>query len=131
MRLLHPEVATRSCADCKKWEYYTDGEKAGQRVKRKNRDEYMERRSPLPCDTPTIGCPKGHHTDPIELTEENVLAWYHYKQCSAVGFRDVERDDPIVRMNAAILKMVESGLRERRDADRLDRFARLMIATHY
>ena len=125
--LLHPEVATRSCADCKKWEYYNDGPKQGQRVKRKNRDEFVERRSRLPCETPGLTCPKGHHSDPIELSDENWLAWDHFQKASAVGYREHEQNDPIVRSNAAILTRVNDAVREYREAERLNRLARLML----
>lgn len=108
MRLvvLHPQVAFRDCSHCRQWEY---DETTGEPIKRKNRKTLTARRSPLPCERDK--CPKGHWTRPIAITQQNLEAWQHYRECKAVG--DFP-DDPLVRRNAAIIARIEE------EASRLD-----------
>jgi hypothetical protein len=95
LQRLHPEVAGRSCDDCRKYIYtaageidtYQDLDESGAVVKR------PKERLPgirTPCDTPT-GCPKGHYTAPFELSSRAASALDYYRRCRAVGrFEDDE-----------------------------------------
>lgn len=116
MLLRHPEVASRSCSDCKKWTYKSNGEvlrrpaHVGAPVPRSPGD-------PTPC----WKCPKIPADEPIklstsavELSAKNRKAYWHYQQCKAVGRFP---DDPIVARNAAII----AGVLKQLDDLRLDR----------
>lgn len=96
LRLLHPQVATRKCSDCKVWWYNH------QTGKIQTRDGEFLRRpidQVLPCQ---IGeCAKGSPDGRLEWTEQNRLAAEHFVRCDAVGQFP---NDPIVRRNAAILR---------------------------
>ena len=109
MRLirLHPEVAYRSCNDCKKYLYSEDGtvtRRVGIPVLR-----------PANATMPCAACPKQPYDvapalrtpeTAVEMTDANREAYAHYRECRAVG---VFPDDPIVRMNAASIRAVEDA----------------------
>ena len=124
--LLHPHGAQLPCDQCRKFEHYIDGENAGQPIKRKNRTEFVARRSPLPCES-SIGCEKGHWSTPLELTDQNWKAWNHYKEGCAVGFQPHEQRDAIVRRNAAIISMIEDQVEQHRQNLRLSQLVSLTV----
>ena len=103
--LLHPEWASRSCADCQAWSYDDDG----QRSTRGGKDQPRPPGSLTPCwKCPKIpdGTPpeERNPSSAVELDERNRRAWRHYLECRAtLSFPD----DDIVRRNAAILRGVE------------------------
>lgn len=68
---------------------------------------------PAPCRTPA-GCPKGTPENPKTLTPENEQALQHYREATACGFTDEERDDPLVRRNAGIIKYVTDEVERER-----------------
>lgn len=104
MLLLHPHVATRNCDHCQKYAYdETTGEvekRAGQPIER----AIYRGASIPPCRDPKRRCPKGTPEEPKALTPENVLAYWHYRECRAVGSFP---DDAIVRRNADVIRSVE------------------------
>jgi hypothetical protein len=116
--LMHPEVASRPCEDCRRWIYKHDGTlmlKAGQPIPR-------PKGTPTPCQT----CPKIPKDAPIkdrsqaiDLSEKNRSAWWHYQQCKAVGQFP---DDALVRRNAALIARVLKSI----DDVRLDRLFYLL-----
>ena len=126
LALLHPLVATRSCGDCKKWVYEDSGE-----LKMRN-DEPMERPAgtPTPCGScPKI--PKGRFPKPEnaqELSEKNWRAFGHYRECKAVGRFP---DDPIVRVNAGIIRMVEDQVQDTKLARLPEVMARMLGEVFY
>lgn len=97
---LHPEVAYRSCEDCQQWLYDLE---TGARIKSSGREVPRQPSNPPPCRT-RRGCPKGTPEEPRSLSRKNLQAYWHYQQCAAVGSFP---DDPIVRQNAAIIRMAE------------------------
>lgn len=114
MIYLHPEVAQRSCQDCARWEYRSDGTLLTRGLNR----EPVARLpgSPTPCGR----CPKIPPDAPArtpayaqELSERNLWAWQHYLRCKAVGQFP---DDAIVRRNAAIIAEVEKEIDHLRQA---------------
>lgn len=116
MLLMHPEVAARSCDDCRRYVYKPDGEIL-RRPARVGLPVLRPAGSPTPCHT----CPKIPADSPVrdpsqavELNAKNRQAYWHYQQCAAVGHFP---DDPIVKRNAAII----AGVLKRLDALRLDR----------
>ena len=65
-----------------------------------------------PCETcPKI--PKGrlaHPSSAVELSDKNLMAYRHYKECKAVGQFP---DDAIVRRNAAIISDIVEDYRQK------------------
>lgn len=105
--LLHPEVACRSCEDCKKWLYDKDGRLAMRGDKPMDRPATIK----VVCET-AAGCPKGTPEKQVVLSRKNQTAYYHYRQCAAVGKFP---DDGIVMRNAEIIKSVIDEVREMRE----------------
>lgn len=116
----YPTVALRDCRHCLAWQYDED---TGQVKERHGKP--LRRLGRTPCSLPankeqramgwTTGCPKGHWTQPIELSRRNLKAWGHYLECKATGNFP---DDPIVRQNAGIIRAVEDA-QERQKRDEL------------
>lgn len=105
--LLHPEIAARSCSDCQKYLYYDRGHSEfGARVERGGKPCLRPKGLKPPCGwCPKI--PSGEEPKPEnaqELTEKNLLALLHYRECRAVGEYP---DDAIVKRNAAIIRAAE------------------------
>jgi hypothetical protein len=76
--------------------------------------------TPTPCHmcpkVPRGAVPRGVQARPehaIELSRRNAQAYWHYLECKATGRFP---DDPIVRRNAALIRLVEEEVeRERGD----------------
>lgn len=102
--LFHPEVANRSCSDCRKWIYREDGERLTRGPER----------IPVPrapgAPTPCASCPKIPMDSPakdaahaISPSDRSLQAYRHYLECEAVGHFP---DDPIVCRNAGIIRAI-------------------------
>lgn len=72
--------------------------------------------SPVPCDT-AMGCPKGHYNDQKSLSARNAMAFIHYQECRATG---IFPNDPVVRKNARLIRMVEDGAEKREHYKQLE-----------
>lgn len=112
---MHHQWAKRSCFDCQKYLYNPDGEvtlRAGQKVERGGNDR-------PPCwKCPKI--PEGSPPDPssaIELSYKNRKAYEHWLEARAVGFKDNEKDDDIVRRNASILHNIYEQLSQQKNSE--------------
>lgn len=110
MRLLlfHPGVAGLSCETCQ--EFVTDletGEVATYWATNRETGEREQLPQVRPKGTlpPCQRCPKGspEQAKAVELSPKNWLAFSHYRQVKSVGVSEVERNDPIVRRNMAII----------------------------
>lgn len=106
--LFHGEI--QSCADCHKYLYSAPG-RVSTRGGRAGLPLIKVPRPPG-SSTPCESCPKipeGMTPAPEsaeELTEQNYRAYLHYLECRAVGHWP---DDPIVRRNARIIRLVEDA----------------------
>ena len=99
-----PQVANRDCDHCKKWMYdETTGKVEMTRNERGLRIIPVERHGPPPCELPQ-GCPKGSPDSGLELSSKNWRAYFHYRQCRAVG---VFPNDDIVKKNADSIRHIE------------------------
>ena len=105
----HPEIATRPCDSCRKYFYRDDGtiDTAKDWVDGQEVEVKKLRPDPdgVPCNT-DAGCPKGHYSEPTELSENLLECYDHYLECRAVGQFP---DDPLVRRSAAIIHQVEKS----------------------
>lgn len=112
MLLSYPEVATRSCDDCKKWLYNDDGG----RVKRCGMDVPRHSNQPTPCHKCPKKSPEEAHK--YELSLKNQKAVQFHSVSKAVGFRNLTPEmanDPILQRNFAII----GGIEEQHDRDEL------------
>lgn len=106
--LSHPEIAGRSCEDCKKWLYEDYGEKLSYKKLTRGRDKTPQPR-PANAPTPCRLCPKipaGASPIPenaIEVSNKSwrCLAWYY--QARAAGMTKAEREDLLCRRNMGII----------------------------
>ncbi len=103
--LAHPEVAYRSCEDCKKWMY---NHETGEIVEHNGKPMLRVKGVKLPCEA-SVGqkfdvrqraCAKVAPDAGVELSEKNLQAYQHYRECKAVGEFP---NDPIVRQNAVTI----------------------------
>lgn len=102
--LFHPGAARIDCDDCKQFVFDLDtGEKETYRSG-PTRELLPMARSPE-TPTPCQKCPKGspEKAKEVELSAKNWAAFAHYLQAKSVGLSEMERDDPIVRRNFAIV----------------------------
>lgn len=109
--LLHPEVAYRSCEDCKKFIY---NHETGVREDWPPGSGRPVPRPPgmlPPCSIGPKACAKISPEANVELNERNQRVYRHYLECRATG---TFPDDPIVRENAAIIRSIEDA------ADRIE-----------
>lgn len=115
-------VARRHCEFCRKY-VHADTTENGRWVfggVEKWRGEPLPRgpKEKPPCDHDKDACPKGHYSDPVELSDRNRQAHQHYLRCQAVGRFPA---DGIVEQNAAIIRSIED------DKERLDRERQMML----
>jgi len=104
MLMAHPEVATRSCDDCKKWLYNPDGTRA----KRGGKDVLRPKGSETPCHECPKKSPEEAHE--YELSLKNMKAVQFHSVSKACGFRNLTPDmanDPIVQKNFTIIEGIE------------------------
>lgn len=111
---LHPEVAYRSCADCRRYEYEESGKlKMIIEATPEGDIEKPKERPPgakVPCEG-HAGCPKGHWSNPKGFTPAASQAYEFFCECRATG--DFPRD-PVVRQIASAIDSAE------RIADRIE-----------
>ena len=125
--LVHPEIASRSCEDCKKWMYDDNIQRMGPPViLRGEKVERSARQKPKCewCPKIPLGvepCPENAE----ELSLKNVDAFLHYKTCKAVGAFPL---DPIVYQNARIIREVEDLAERAERRDSADAIAAALIA---
>lgn len=115
MRLLtfHPVVASRPCEFCRQYQH-KDEVPVGElrwtfgavRTDRSGEPIPRHKGQKTPCEIDKNACPKGHWSNPVQLTDQNWRALVHYRECKAVG---VFPDDAIVRRNAAIIRSEEDA----------------------
>jgi len=99
--LLHPEIYTRDCNECRKYMYDAKGE-----IKMLGRGTIKMKRPkqiPPPCEKGN--CPKGHYTEQKTLSNMNYQTWLHFRRCKAVGKFP---DDSVVAENARVISEVEA-----------------------
>lgn len=116
MILANPEVAYRSCEDCRKWMY---NHETGDLVMRNGEPVLRVKGVKLPCemsvgqpfDVRQRACAKVAPDAGLELSEKNLQAYQHYRECKAVGEFP---DDPIVRQNAATISEIIENHKELR-----------------
>lgn len=94
----NPPLYARSCKVCLQFMF---DEKTGKKV--------MRRGAPMPRSPGSVPCvvgkcDRGHPDAPNVLTRANLQAYEHYLECKATG---TFPDDPIVRRNAAMIRMAE------------------------
>lgn len=107
MLRLFPEVANRSCEDCRRFEY----DKSGKRKKKIDAtpagdvlvDVPRIPGAKLPCET-RAGCPKGHWSKPRGFCERSRAAYQQFVECRAVG--EFPRD-ALFRQLAAVIDNAE------------------------
>ena len=103
--LTRPLLSLRSCETCKDWWFDEDTGYISQNARGPIR---RPSHAILACDTNT-GCPKGHHTNPLELNERNQKAWKHFLEWRHVGLPDEHRRCSIIRQNWALMgNMIET-----------------------
>lgn len=99
--LRHPEVATRDCAQCQRWQYDDKGkiaERDGRPLKRIGK---------APCHTCPKKSPEQAHL--YELSDRNKLAVEFYfttRAMSGLNLTDDMRQDAIVQRNLAIIDRI-------------------------
>jgi hypothetical protein len=119
---LHPEVAGRSCDDCKKHIY---NEETGVRQEwPKGSGKPMPRPKGTfpPCGYGATKCPKGSPEAGKEWTAENRLAYQYHLECKATGQFP---DDAVVRRNAGIIQRIMEQI----DRGRFKRMEDLLLAS--
>ena len=106
--MLHPEVAFRSCEVCQRFLF---NEETGEMERNFVTNEPLERPKGTfpPCHYGPKECPKGSPEAGVELTQQNLQAYQHYRECRAVGRFP---DDPVVRENAAVIRGIEDQANE-------------------
>lgn len=106
--LLHPQVASRDCSHCSRWLY---DEETGEVTKRGGQPVERPGGSHPPCRYRGVGCPKGTPENSKALSQKNMAAYVHYKECQATGMFP---DDPIVKRNAGVIRIVEDSIADQR-----------------
>lgn len=109
LRERYPWLFNTPCSACRKWLY----DPVAGRLFQNNVDGEMEpiprpEGYPLLCEGGT--CPKGHWSNPVELSEKNRLALQHYETSSGV-------DDPIVQRNRKLIEDAQRRARADAEAD--------------
>ena len=75
----HPQVAFRSCDDCRKYIYDDKGE-----ITLWRGEKALRNGAKVPCDT-AKGCPKGHYDDPVELSDQNRRYYEYHSEIEIMG----------------------------------------------
>ena len=98
--LTHPLLAMRTCEMCKTWWFDED---TGLVVQDERGPAKRPKHAVVACDS-SIGCLKGHHSDPSSaLNEKNERAWKHFLDYRHVGLSEIERECPILRANWRVM----------------------------
>lgn len=100
----------RDCNDCLLHVYC---EKTGKRSEFHKKPIKRGKLGP-PCTKGEDECPKGHYSNPIQLSAKNLMAYFHYLTCKAVGSFP---DDEIVRRNARIIRSIEDSVSREQSMD--------------
>ena len=100
IKLVRPLLDRRSCDLCKKFLFDTDTDRPSMRG---NEPILRESHFALACDTHE-GCPKGHYSNPVKLTERNEQAWQHFLDWRVVGLTDAQKACPVLRGNWDIMQ---------------------------
>lgn len=105
IELQHPEVAFRSCDDCRKWFY---DEKTGKpRTSRDGSRLPRLKESTLACVADR--CPKGHYSKPIQLSIADRVVLDLYRASRATGgavLSDEERGDELLMLALGLIDNV-------------------------
>lgn len=99
----NPRLATRSCELCKRWLFDEDTGLVA-----KSGGKYLARRKNTPtlCDSGSQEkCPKGHHSDPREMSPKNNQALNHYLEWEGTGVCP-HPECPIMRRNWMWIKRI-------------------------
>lgn len=129
LKFLHPEIAGRSCSDCKNFMYDDTPQRMGLPVIRAGVHQ-SRGGGPTPCRW----CPKIPSSVPardacpekaVELNERNWQALIHYLKCRAVGRFP---DDPWVERNAMVIRDEMDSAEQDRQDRRVIGMAQQMIA---
>ncbi|MCI0358640.1 MAG: hypothetical protein L0211_09160 [Planctomycetaceae bacterium] len=123
--MFHPGAARINCDECKRFVFNLEsGDKETYRSGPEREELPMVRGPNVP--TPCNKCPKEdpENAKQIELSPKNWAAFAHYLQARACGLSDVERRDPIVRRNFALIDMLT---RERDRKAQAEEFAEAFV----
>lgn len=107
---MHPDVAARSCGDCRRFQYADEpGKFAPKPLTRAGLPVLRPKGAPTPCSwcakqPPDVPDWERTPDTAVELSPANWRAYMHYLECKAVGQFP---DDPIVRRNAALFAQAE------------------------
>lgn len=93
-----PKIARRSCADCVKFWYLSNGEV---KIQNSTGEKELRPEFALPSCRTEFGCPKGTPENPRTLNAANGWAWRHFRLCDASG---IFPDDAIVKSNCKIIQ---------------------------
>jgi len=95
----YPQLAKRSCDDCRKWWFRGNSLEI---LKSATTGERLLRHGEVACESGIEpGCPKGRYDNQRGLNVANKWAFAHWKECVAIGHFP---DDPIVKQNAVIIQ---------------------------
>jgi hypothetical protein len=111
LQVLHPGLAMRDCGHCQQVLY--DEETGKPEMNRAGGERLRDASCPPPCRT-SRGCKKGTPEHSLALSEQNLQAWLHYRECRAVGSFP---DDAIVRHNAMLIREVEDAIERQRELE--------------
>lgn len=121
-RLYYTDAARfgRSCLDCRRWLHEADGSRREDRTKTTPGNPVwlpLPRGTDPPCHTcgKTVGLKVRHWRFAPDPPEWCYRAFYHYRQCRAVGWSTPDARDPIVRRNAVAFDAVRESAEEAGD----------------
>lgn len=120
LELLHPQIARRSCDDCRRW-IYNDGPNGNLEVMRREPGGPPEPRGviPTPCEAGGgSSCPKGHWRNQRSLTPQNAAAYRYHEMLRAAG-RPLPAD-PIVLRNGLLIEAAKQRVAEFRRVEMLN-----------
>lgn len=107
--LLHPEVAARSCEECRMYLFHDKGPDFGPPVERGGKRIKRAPGQRPPCSTchkqpDDVPAQERRPETAVELSPKNWQAYVHYLECKAVSQFPT---DPLVRRNAFLIRQVE------------------------